>query len=260
MDILVWVALIGVVAGLLAGMLGIGGGLVIVPALLFVLDQMGSSVPMQQAVATSLASIIATGAVSAWSHHNRGAVDWHNVRLLAPGICLGASVGAVVAGWISSEWLKLVFALFATWVGALMLKPDKGPPTIRHISRVQSLWLAPLIGALSALVGIGGGSMTVPFLSAHGVNMQRAVATASAIGVFLALAGAVVFAVTTPSDGASAANSLGLVHLPSLLAITATSMLSAPLGVRLAHRAPSATLKRVFGGFLLLMALWIGFG
>lgn len=260
MDILIWVAPIGIVAGLLAGMLGIGGGLVIVPALLLVLEQTGSSVPMQQAVATSLATIIATGAVSAWSHHRRDAVDWRNVRLLAPGICLGSAIGAVVAGWVASDWLKLAFALFATWVGALMLRPDKGQPTVRHVSRFQSMWLAPLIGALSALVGIGGGSMTVPFLSAHGVAMQRAVATASAIGVFLAMAGAAVFLVTTPPDGGSAAHSIGLVHLPSFVAITVTSVLSAPLGVRLAHRVPSAKLKRVFGGFLLLMAAWIGFG
>lgn len=260
MEALIWVPLVGVIAGLLAGLLGIGGGLVIVPALLLVMHQLGSALPMQQAVATSLATIIVTGLVSTWSHYRRDAVRWSSVKGLAPGICFGAAVGAVAIAWLPGDWLRLVFFLFATWVGAMMMRGRSGPPVVRHIPRSRSLWVAPAIGAVSALVGIGGGSMVVPFLAAHGVTMQHAVGTASAIGVLLALAGAVVVAVSPVAEGQAAAHSLGLIHWPSWLAIVSTSVLAAPLGVRLAHRLPSEKLRRVFGGFLLLMAAWLALG
>lgn len=245
----------GVASGVLAGLFGVGGGVVVVPALIFVFARAGMApewIP-HLAVGTSLAAIVATGATSAYAHHRRGAVRWDLVWGLAPGIVMGAWAGAAVAGILSELWLKRIFGCFLLYVGARML--------VRRTERTrQALPGTPAmiaagagIGALSALVGIGGGTMTVPFLGRIGIDMRRAVATSSACGVPIALAGALGFMVVGGGREGLPAASIGFVYWPAVAAILVTSVPMAPFGAHLAHRLPVDLLKRVFAVLLLVL-------
>jgi uncharacterized membrane protein YfcA len=250
-------ATVGTVAGLLAGLLGIGGGAVIVPALILLFGQLGFSdawIP-HQAVATSLTTVIASGAASAWSHHRRGAVRWDLFIRLVPWLLVGGWLGAFVAGWLPALWLKRMFALFLLYNGLRMLisspaKSARPLPSTRIVGAVTTAF-----GALSALLGIGGGILIVPFLTRHGITMQRAVATSSACGVPLALAGSIGFMVAGWGRSGLPAHSIGFVYWPAALAIMATSMPMATLGAQLAHRLPTRMLKRIFGVLLLAVGL-----
>ncbi len=250
-------ATVGTVAGLLAGLLGIGGGAVIVPALILLFGQLGFNdawIP-HQAVATSLTTVIASGAASAWSHHRRGAVRWELFVRLVPWLLIGAWFGAFVAGWLPALWLKRLFAVFLLYNALRMLfssaaKSARPLPSTRIIGA-----FATAFGALSALLGIGGGILIVPFLTRHGITMQRAVATSSACGVPLALAGSIGFMVAGWGRSGLPAHSIGFVYWPAALAIMAASMPMATLGAQLAHRLPTRMLKRIFGLLLFVVGL-----
>ncbi|MGB5834307.1 MAG: sulfite exporter TauE/SafE family protein [Thiohalocapsa sp.] len=250
-------AAIGVVAGLLAGLLGIGGGAVIVPALIVLFTQLGFSdawVP-HQAAATSLATVIATGAASAWTHHRRGAVRWDLFVRLVPWILLGAWLGASIVGWLPAIWLKRLFGLFLLYNAARMFSgrspKSHGPLPSKRILGA----FATVFGALSALLGIGGGILMVPFLVRRGVTMQRAVATSSACGVPMALAGSIGFMLSGWARDGLPPHSIGFVYWPAAIAIMVASMPMATLGARLAHQLPTATLRRIFGLLLLAAGL-----
>ena len=269
MTLLTFVAFlaIGAVAGMLAGLLGIGGGAVIVPALIWLLGHLMQSgwsadaalVP-QIAVATSLATVVATGSSSTLAHHRRGAVDWGLVARLAPGLLPGAWLGAQAAAWLPGFWLQRLFAAFLFYSGVRMILRARAVEPRALPGGLVVTAVAALFGALSALVGIGGGTLVVPFLARHGVVMRRAVATASACGVPLALAGSLGFVVAGWGQPGLPAHSLGFVQWPAALAIMVASVPLAPLGARLAHRLPTATVKRVFGVLLLAVAVELGVG
>jgi uncharacterized membrane protein YfcA len=252
---------LGAIAGVLAGLLGVGGGLVLVGALAWLLPLQG--VPPEQAMhaalATSLASILVTGASSARSHHRRGSVLWPTVAWLLPGLLLGAWLGSGLATHLKGDVLRwgvcgfcLVMAvqLLAQWPRP-QVRPEQAPaPRGPGLSAAGGV-----IGVVSALVGIGGGSMTVPLLIWRGVAPVRAVGTSSACGVGIALASAAGYAMHAPAQ-AMPAGSLGYVYLPAALGIGIASVLAAPTGVRIAHRVEPRTLRRIFAGFLLAMA-WV---
>lgn len=251
-------AAVGAVAGLLAGLLGIGGGAVMVPALLVLLPAfgLGGDWTPHQAVATSLATVVAAGSASALSHHRRGAVHWTLVRRLVPGLLAGAICGAVIAGWLPAVWLKRLFGLFLLVSGARMLVATAAPATAHELPERWALGGAGAgIGALSAVLGIGGGVMLVPFLARHGLALRHAVATSSACGVPLALAGSLGFVLSGWGRTGLAPHSLGFVLWPAALAIAVAAVPMAGVGARLAHRLPTAALKRVFGVFLVLVGL-----
>ena len=245
----------GVASGVLTGLFGVGGGVVVVPALIFVFGRIGLApdwIP-HLAVGTSLAAIVATGAASAYAHHRRGAVRWDLVRSLAPGIVIGAWAGAAFAGILSDEWLKRLFGCFLLYVGGRMLLRRADTPRRTLPGTAGMLAAGSGIGALSALVGIGGGTITVPFLNRVGIDMRRAVATSSACGVPIAVAGALGFmAVGWGREGLPLA-STGFVYWPAVVAILTASVPMAPLGAHLAHKLPVDQLKRVFA--VLLLAL-----
>jgi uncharacterized protein len=259
--ILTALAATGLVAGVLAGLLGIGGGLVIVPALTFILVTMSApldiAVPM--AVATSLATMLLTSASAIWFHDRRGGVDWPCVIRLGPAVGIGAVIGAWLAVWMPGEMLARVFAVVATLIGLRMLLAT-ATSTSQRQPYPRGWWvLGPGIGAVSAMIGIGGGSFNVPYLARNGYPMVRAIAIASTCGWPIALGGVTGFIVLGWGEELWS-TSIGYVYLPGLITIGVFGVLGAPIGVALAHRLPAAHLRRLFGVFLILMALRMALG
>jgi len=249
--------LLGIIAGLLAGLLGIGGGLVLVVALVWLLPSQGVPVAsaMHAALATSLASIVITAAASARAHHLRGSVLWPTAAWLLPGLLVGGWLGSRVAtgldggflpGFVVAYCVIAALQLFSEWPRT---RPDSGRAPRGLLLSVAGTF----IGGVSALVGIGGGSMTVPLLIWRGVVPVRAVGTSSVCGVGIGLASAAGYALLPQATGMPT-GSWGYVYLPAAIGIALTSLLMAPYGTRLAHHVSGPTLKRIFAIFLLSMA------
>ena len=251
-----WLLYIGVgaFAGVLAGLLGVGGGLVIVPMLTFIFTSQGmpGGHILHLALGTSLASIVFTSLSSLRAHHRRGAVDWLVVRRITPGIMAGTFCGAWVAARLSTGFLKGFFVAFAYYV-ALQMLLDIRPHAHRQLpGRAAMFAVGGVIGGVSSLVGIGGGSMSVPFLVWCNLALRNAIGTSAAIGLPIALAGSAGYVF----NGLAAAlppGSIGFVYLPALLGVSAASMLTAPLGARLAHTLPTVRLKKIFALLLIVM-------
>lgn len=251
----------GAFAGIIAGLLGVGGGIVVVPALFWFFTAQGFSqeLIMQMALGTSLAAIMFTSVSSLRAHHRRGAVVWPIVKGITPGILVGTFLGSCVAARLSTGFLKGFFVAFLYYVSIQMLLNIK-PKAHRQIPGKLGMFGAGLaIGAVSSLVGIGGGTMSVPFMVWCNVAMHTAVGTSAAIGFPIALAGTIGYIV----NGFGAPNlpplSFGYIYLPALFGVAAVSVLTAPYGAKLAHKLPVSTLKRFFAVFLLAMAtrmLW----
>lgn len=247
----------GAVAGLLAGLLGIGGGLVIVPALAWLFLQQNFAAPtlMHFAVGTSLATIVLISISSLLAHHWRGSVHWHAVRSLTPGIVAGALGGAWLAGRISSPGLGMAFGVFEILV-AIQLLTGTEPAPHRALPGRAGLGLAGgVIGIVSALLGIGGGTLTVPFLLWNRVDIRLAVGTAAACGLPIAIAGAAGFALNGLQVSPQPGLNVGFIYWPAVAGIGITSILLAPVGARLAHYLPRMTLRRVFALLLALVGL-----
>ena len=242
----------GVAAGVLAGLFGVGGGLIIVPALAVILPKLGTApeVVMQSAIGTSLAVIGLTGISSTRSHHARNGVIWPIFWRLAPGIVIGSLLGAAIAHHVSSDALKKCVGIGALLISIQMLI-DAAPKPTRNAPGALGLGLVgSVIGALSALIGIGGGSLTVPYLSACNIDMRRAVGTSAACGMPIAWAGAAGFAYNGHGLAGLAPWSLGYIDLAAFAGIAVTSVLTAPLGAKLAHGLSPKLLKRAFAIFL----------
>lgn len=247
---------LGGLSGILAGLLGVGGGIVIVPALtvLFTAQEMPAPFVFHLALGTSLACILFTSVASLRAHHGRGAVNWQVVRRVTPGILAGTLLGSWVAAQLSTPLLKGLFVVFLSYV-ALQMLLDVRPAPARQLPGASGLLgVGGLIGGVSSLVGIGGGSMSVPFLVWCNVSMRDAIGTSAAIGFPIALAGAAGYVANGLAVMALPPHSLGFVYLPALLGVAAVGVLTAPLGARLAHRLPVTQLKRTFAALLLVMA------
>ena len=245
---------LGACAGVLAGLLGVGGGLVIVPMLtfIFIARQMPAEHILHLALGTSLASIMFTSISSLRAHHLRGAVDWLVVRRITPGILAGTFCGSWVAAQLSTGFLKGFFVVFLYFVALQMLLDMRPHPHRQLPGRGAMFAVGGLIGGVSSLVGIGGGSMSVPFLIWCNSALRIAIGTSAAIGFPIALAGTAGYvvnglAVTLPP------HTLGFIYLPALLGVSAASMLTAPLGARLAHNLPVGRLKKIFALLLVVM-------
>lgn len=247
---------LGTAAGVLAGLFGIGGGLVIVPvlALLFASHGFPGELVMIMAVATSLATIVFTSIASVMAHHRLNAVLWDKVRTMAPGIMAGTAVGTVVADHIAGDALRIFFIVYLIVVGVQMAlqltpKPGQEPP-----SKTLDSSVAVVIGLLSSLLGIGGGTLIVPFLVYFQTPMRNAVAISSACGLPIAVVGTIGYALLGQHAQHLPEWSLGYIYLPSFLGIVLTSIYTAPVGAKLAHRLPAAKLKRYFSLLLFVMA------
>lgn len=248
----------GVVSGIAAGLLGIGGGAIIVPALGTALAVMGfdDDVVQHVAVGTSLAIIIPTGLVSARSHFKRGALDMVTLRLWVPFIVAGTFIGGLVAGFFSGDVLRVVFAVMAFVIAGNIVFGFQ-TKVMGHLrgSAVTHRISASVVGFISALMGIGGGSLSVPTLVAFGATMHAAVGTSAAIGVAIAVSGTLGFVLSGWGAEGLPPLSLGYVNLVALALVAVLAALCAPLGAALAHRLEQQTLKYVFAGFLVLVGL-----
>ncbi|KPK56720.1 MAG: hypothetical protein AMS22_00215 [Thiotrichales bacterium SG8_50] len=257
---LAWIIYLGLgaFAGTVAGLLGVGGGLIVVPVLAIIFAQQGVSAEhlMHLAVGTSLATIVPTSISSVVAHHRRGAVLWQVFKRLVPGIVVGAAAGALLAKFLDTAVLRTTFGVFELLVAA-QLALDIKPAPHRDLPARSGMTLAgTVIGAVSAVLGIGGGTLTVPFLVWCNTQVRQAVATSSACGLPIAIAGGVGFVVTGWEAASELpSSSLGFVYLPALLGISVASVAFAPLGARLAHWLPPGTLKRIFAVFLAILGL-----
>ncbi len=247
--------LLGIFAGLSAGLLGVGGGIIVVPVLIYSFNTLGFSqdVLTHMAVGTSLATIIVTSTGSIYQHHRKGAVQWPVLAWFSVGLVAGALAGAHLAEVLRGRVLQVLFGAFALLIAWQMLMGFK-PKATRNLPGPTGLGLAGvLIGAVSAIFGIGGGSLSVPFFTWCNMKMQDAVGTSSAGGMPIAVAGALGFIWTGWHNPQLPDLSLGYVYLPAVLGIALTSVIFAQWGARLAHRLPAITLKKIFA--LLLMVV-----
>lgn len=248
--------LVGGVVGLLAGLLGIGGGLIVVPALSVLLPWAGVSddLVMPMALATSLASIVITSASSAFTHYRLGNVQPSVILSLLPGILVGGMLGSAIADKMPTQYLPKVFGGIVLILALQMALSLRVRPARSLPSAIGSMTSGTMIGMIASLAGIGGGSLTVPYLNYHGVEMRKAIGCASLCGVFLALSGVAGFIFfglnqleTLP------VYSVGYVYLPALMGIVITSVMTTRYGASLATRLPTPIIKRVFAVFLLLV-------
>jgi len=251
---------LGCFTGFLAGMLGIGGGMLLVPFMTFILSQRGvpSALAVKMAIATSMATILFTSISSVRAHHKRGAVRWDVVKTLAPGIVAGGLLaGAGIFALLKGSTLALVFALFVSFSATQMLL-DKKPKPSRELPGPTGRFAAGgLIGFISGLVGAGGGFISVPFMTWCNVAMHSAVATSAALGFPIALANTVGYVVGGWTMASPLPGSVGYVWLPGLALIACASVLFAPLGAKAAHAMNVKQLKRVFALLLYGLAAYM---
>lgn len=246
---------VGALVGTLAGLLGVGGGIIMVPALIVLLPGLGvgDAVVAQMAVGTSLACICIVSISSTRAHHRRRGVRWSVVLAMAPGLAAGALLGAWVAHFLSSLMLQRIVGLAAIMLSVKMFAgthpaPQRDIPSLPGLATVGAI-----IGSFSSLIGIGGGSMTVPYFSWCNLDMKQAVGTSAACGMAIAWSGVIGFVVVGWGSADTGMANFGYVSLPAFAVISATSIVCVPAGAALAYRLPARTLRRVFALLLVIV-------
>ena len=258
--LIIELALLGLGTGFLAGLLGIGGGMMMVPFITIILSGrgVGPDLAVKMAIATSMATIIFTSVSSVRAHHQRGLVRWDLVRGLAPGIVLGGALASLgVFAMLKGSWLALFFAAFVSFSATQMFLDKKPAPTRQVPGTGGLIGAGGVIGFLSGLVGAGGGFVSVPFMTWCNVAIHNAVATSAALGFPIALANVVGYIISGQGLQNLPPYSFGYIWLPALGVIAASSVLTAPLGARAAHRLPVKQLKRVFASILYVLAAYM---
>jgi len=252
--------LLGVMGGFCAGLLGVGGGMVLVPffTMVFTWQKMPLELVVHASIATAMATILFTSISSTLAHHRRRAVLWRVTLLMIPGLVLGGLLaGGAVFSLIPTSWLALVFGLFVGYsaMGMFGAKPPK--PSRQLPGKAGTMATGTGIGFISGLVGAGGGFITVPFLTRCNVPMHNAIATSASLGFPIALANTVGYVVSGWNETADSPGMLGYIAWPALLVVVAASIIMAPRGAALAHSLPVAKLRRVFGTLLFLLACYM---
>jgi len=253
---------LGMVAGLAAGLLGVGGGLIIVPVLIYAFTSQGFSpeVLTHMAVGTALATMIVTSSGSAYQHHRNGAVVWSVFLWFAVGLSAGALLGAKLADLLHGRILQILLGCFAILLALQMAAGKKAKPS-RALPGKPGLVLAGgIIGSISAIFGIGGGSLSVPFFSWCNMKMQQAVATSAAGGLPIAVAGSAGFIYTGWNEAGLPPHSVGYIYIPALIGIAITSVVFSQIGAHWAHRLPAATLKKIFAALLVVVGIKLVIG
>ncbi len=247
--------LLGVIVGFMAGLLGIGGGGIMVPTLTAIFLAQGIAVEqvVHMALATSMASIVVTSYASMRAHHKKGAILWNVVKMMAGGVIVGTFAATFLASYLKSAHLAIFFAIFMAYV-SIQMAIDKKPKPGRELSSPASIFgVSTLIGIVSALVSIGGGSLTVPYLVWQNVDVKKAIATSAAVGLPISIAGTLGYVVNGLMHTSDGSMMLGYVYLPAVFLISIMSFFTAPLGAKMAHSLPVGKLKKIFA--LLLMSL-----
>jgi len=248
-------AAVGAFVGFLAGLLGIGGGMTLVPILatMFTAQALAPEYSVHLALGTGMASVMFTSSSSVLEHHRHGAVDWHIVRRLAPGMVAGTLLATLASGFIAQRSLALAFAVIV-YAGALQMLAGRKPSAARGLPSTTAMFaVGTAIGVVCGLVSAGGAFLTVPFMLFCAVRMHTAIGTAAAVGIPVAIIGTVGFVASGWRVADLPDYALGFVYLPALAALVLASVVTAPFGARLAHRLPVTTLRRIFA--LLLIAL-----
>jgi len=262
--LIIELALLGIATGFLAGLLGIGGGMVMVPFVTIIMSMRGISpdLAVKMAIATSMATIIVTSISSVRAHHKRGAVRWDIVKRLAPGIVLGSLAGSLgVFSLLKGSYLAIFFGLFVGFSATQMFLDKKPAPTRQMPGTGGQLFAGGFIGFFSGLVGAGGGFISVPFMTWCNVAIHNAVATSAALGFPIAVANVIGYVVSGMNVQGLPPSSFGYIWLPALIIIASCSFFVAPLGAKAAHNLPVKKLKRIFGSMLYMLAaymLWKG--
>lgn len=258
LPLIVLLLIIGAIAGVIAGLLGVGGGIILVPAFYYMFSALGydSENLMQICVATSLATIIFTSIRSVLSHHKKGAVDWGILKAWAPGIAIGAIVGVLIAREMRSVSLMIIFGILGALVGLYLAFGRQnwrlGDAMPSGIGRIIT---SPILGFLSVLMGIGGGSFGVPLMTLFNQPIHRAVATSAGFGVIIAVPSVIGFLLIGWDMPVKPPLTFGLVNLPAFAIVVSMTLITAPIGVRLAHAMDPRPLKTAFAFFIMLMAL-----
>ncbi len=250
---------LGAGAGILAGLLGVGGGIIIVPSLFWLFSSYGfqNDIMMHMAIGSSLMTVIFTAIASTRAHHQRGAVIWPVIRQMTPGIMIGALIGAAIANYLPTDTLRICFGFFEIIIAMQMLFGFKPKPS-RSLPGNLGLGITGAgIGMVSTVLGIGGGSLTVPFLSWCNVAIRQAIATSAACGLPIAVAGAFGFLLTGWDHTSLPPISSGFIYWPAVIGIVITSSITAQSGAWLAHTLPVDTLKKVFAILLFIIGLRI---
>ena len=253
-------ALLGVGAGFLAGLLGIGGGMVLVPFISYFLSVRGVApeLGVKMAIATSMATMMFTSLSSVRAHHKRGAVRWDLVVTLAPGIVAGALLASAgVFSLLKGTWLAIFFGLFVAFSATQMFRNRKPQPSRQIPGTAGRFAAGGAIGFLSGLVGAGGGFISVPFMVWCNVAMHNAVATSAALGFPIAVANVAGYVVSGVGVQGLPAGSLGYLWLPALAIIAACSVLTAPMGAKMTHALPVDRLKKVFAVILYMLSAYM---
>lgn len=249
---------LGCTAGFLAGLLGIGGGIILVPGLYYIFTALGLSSDslMQVCIGTSLAIIVPTGLSSARSHYKRGAVDIDLVKAMGAGIVIGSIIGSIIADMLSSMTLKYIFATAFVILSIIMMANTRGKTFFPSMpGKPVTMGISTVIGTISSLIGIGGATLNVPFMSVCNVPIHKAIGTASALGLFISVPATLGFILTGWNETGLPPFSLGYVNLPAFLIIIPASVLVAKLGVHVAHIAPVKLMRQVFAFFMVIVAI-----
>ena len=248
---------LGIFSGVLAGLLGIGGGMMLVPFLTFLMVKQGVPVEhvVHSSIATSLAIIVFTSISSMRAHHKAGAVRWDIVKFLTPGVLIGGFIGSKIVSYLPTRELALVFGAFVLF-SAYQLFADKKPKPTRTLPKAAGLAAAgTVIGTVSSIVGAGGGFISVPFMVWSNVPLRNAVATSAALGLPIAVFASIGYIINGLHLQGMPTGSLGYVYLPAVLCVAALSVFFAPVGARLAHTLPVKNIKRIFAVLLTFVAL-----
>ena len=258
--LIIELALLGISTGFLAGLLGIGGGMLMVPFITLIMSQRGIApdLSVKMAIATSMATIIFTSISSVRAHHKRGAVRWDIVKRLAPGIVVGSMIGSLgVFALLKGSSLAIFFGLFVSFSATQMFLDKKPKPTRQMPGAVGQFAAGGFIGFLSGLVGAGGGFISVPFMTWCNVAIHSAVATSAALGFPIALANVLGYIISGNSVQGLPPHSFGYIWLPALLVIAICSFMTAPYGAKAAHSLPVGKLKRIFASILYVLAAYM---
>jgi uncharacterized membrane protein YfcA len=252
--------ILGIAVGFLAGLLGIGGGMILVPfmSMLFPLFSVPQEHVVHAAIATSMATIVFTSVSSMRAHHKQGAVRWDIVSVMGPGMIVGGLLsGGAVFAYLSGVWLSVFFAIFVGSFAVKML--GKKPPKVSRTmpGKAVTAGVGAGIGFVSGLLGAGGAFLSVPFMTRGNVSIHHAVATSAALGFFIAVANSVGYIYSGFEAARGQPGMLGYIYWPALLVVSAMSMLVAPLGARCAHALPVASLRRIFALLLLALATYM---